>query len=52
SNDLKQKLIQEIEEYKNKIENSQIQYQSKENELQQEIEQLKQLNTQQQQQTN
>ncbi|CAF4397492.1 unnamed protein product, partial [Rotaria magnacalcarata] len=52
SNDLKQKLIQEIEEYKNKIENSQIQYQSKENELQQDIEQLKQLNTQQQQQTN
>ncbi|CAF3462757.1 unnamed protein product [Rotaria socialis] len=52
SNDLKQKLIQEIEEYKNKIENSQAQYQSKENELQKEIEQLKQLNTQQQQQTN
>jgi len=39
--DLKQKLTEEIEEYKNKIDNLQTQRQSHENDLKQEIERLK-----------
>ncbi|CAF0896295.1 unnamed protein product [Rotaria sordida] len=50
-NDLKQKLIEEIEEYKKKVDDLQIQYQFEENELRQEIERLKQNKNYEQQQT-
>ncbi|CAF3407819.1 unnamed protein product [Rotaria sp. Silwood1] len=49
-NDLKQKLTEEIEEYKKKIDDLQTQHQFQENELRQEIERLKQDKTQEQQQ--
>ncbi|CAF4252289.1 unnamed protein product [Rotaria sp. Silwood2] len=49
-NDLKQKLTEEIEEYKKKVDDLQTQHQFQENELQQDIEQLKQNKNHEQQQ--